>query len=69
MSIREVEEWIYYFGNQHSNFVSLKTFILFLMSKLTSPILKLNDTVDQPMDYPLTDYFICSSHNTYLLGD
>ncbi|KIJ05771.1 hypothetical protein PAXINDRAFT_141056, partial [Paxillus involutus ATCC 200175] len=48
--------------------MSLDGFTAFLLSLDNSAFTDQNGKVNQPMTYPLSDYFISSSHNTYLVG-
>lgn len=50
------------------SFLSYNGFLSYLRSKDNSPVNPEHSTVYQEMDHPLTDYFINSSHNTYLTG-
>jgi hypothetical protein len=44
-------------------------FDMLLSSDINSMINPRHSTLYQPMDLPLTHYFVASSHNTYLEGD
>lgn len=46
----------------------LDAFTAFLLSSDNSAFTGQNGKVYQPMTHPLSDYFISSSHNTYLVG-
>lgn len=48
--------------------MSLDAFTAFLLSSDNSAFKRHNAKVYQPMTHPLSDYFISSSHNTYLVG-
>lgn len=48
--------------------MSLDAFTAFLLSSDNSAFTDQNRKVYQPMTHPLSDYFISSSHNTYLVG-
>ena len=48
--------------------MSLDAFTAFLLSSDNSAFTGQNGKVYQPMTHPLSDYFISSSHNTYLVG-
>ncbi|KIK99000.1 hypothetical protein PAXRUDRAFT_9154 [Paxillus rubicundulus Ve08.2h10] len=48
--------------------MSLDGFTAFLLSLDNSAFTDQNGKINQPMTYPLSDYFISSSHNTYLVG-
>lgn len=48
--------------------MSLDAFTAFLLSPDNSAFAGQNGKVYQPMTHPLSDYFISSSHNTYLVG-
>lgn len=48
--------------------MSLDTFTAFLLSSDNSAFTDQNGKVYQSMTHPLWDYFISSSHNTYLVG-
>lgn len=48
--------------------MSLDAFTAFLLSCDNSAFTGQNGKVYQPMTHPLSDYFISSSHNTYLVG-
>ncbi|KAK3717332.1 hypothetical protein QZH41_011579, partial [Actinostola sp. cb2023] len=50
------------------NFLSYHGFISYLRSEDNSVIKPEHNTVYQDMEQPLSDYFINSSHNTYLTG-
>ncbi|XP_078346086.1 1-phosphatidylinositol 4,5-bisphosphate phosphodiesterase zeta-1-like [Oculina patagonica] len=50
------------------SFLSYHGFLSYLRSKDNSAVNPEHSTVYQEMDHPLTDYFINSSHNTYLTG-
>lgn len=49
--------------------MNIDHFTMFLMSSTNSIMSKSNKKVFQDMTRPLTDYFIMSSHNTYLIKD
>ncbi|KAF8432959.1 PLC-like phosphodiesterase [Boletus edulis BED1] len=49
--------------------MSLDGFTAFLLSSDNSAFIGQNGKVHQPMTHPLWDYFISSSHNTYLVGN
>lgn len=49
--------------------MTLVHFSAFLISANNALLPKQHLTVHQNMNLPLNNYFICSSHNTYLLGD
>lgn len=48
--------------------MTLKGFTHYMLSQETSPPPPLRSKVTEKMDQPLSDYFIASSHNTYLTG-
>lgn len=48
--------------------MSLDAFTAFLLSSDNAAFKGQNGKVYQPMTHPLSDYFISSSHNTYLVG-
>ncbi|KAG8219083.1 phosphoinositide-specific phospholipase C [Butyriboletus roseoflavus] len=48
--------------------MSMDAFTAFLVSSDNSALIGQNGKVYQPMTHPLSDYFISSSHNTYLVG-
>ncbi|KIJ69675.1 hypothetical protein HYDPIDRAFT_171707 [Hydnomerulius pinastri MD-312] len=48
--------------------MSVDGFTAFLLSLDNSAFTDQNGSVNQPMTYPICDYFISSSHNTYLVG-
>ncbi|KAF8555567.1 PLC-like phosphodiesterase [Imleria badia] len=48
--------------------MSLDAFTAFLLSSDNAAFMGHNGKVYQPMTHPLSDYFISSSHNTYLVG-
>ncbi|KAJ7372700.1 1-phosphatidylinositol 4,5-bisphosphate phosphodiesterase beta-4 [Desmophyllum pertusum] len=50
------------------SFLSYHGFLSYLRSQDNSAVNPEHNTVYQEMDQPLTDYFINSSHNTYLTG-
>lgn len=50
------------------SFLSYHGFLSYLRSKDNAAVNPEHNTVYQDMDHPLTDYFINSSHNTYLTG-
>ncbi|CAH3162232.1 unnamed protein product [Porites evermanni] len=50
------------------SFLSFHGFLSYLRSKDNSAVNPEHNTVYQDMDHPLSDYFINSSHNTYLTG-
>ncbi len=52
----------------NSEVMSLDSFISFLFSNDNSPFSELHDPVWQDMTRPMPEYFISSSHNTYLVG-
>lgn len=59
----------YRLGEKFSEVISFKTFILFLLDESNTLFDPEKQLMYQSMDHPLTDYFICSSHNTYLESD
>ncbi|KAK0205064.1 1-phosphatidylinositol-4,5-bisphosphate phosphodiesterase 1 [Desarmillaria ectypa] len=52
----------------NSEVMGLDAFISFLFSDDNSPFFELNNPVWQDMTRPMPEYFISSSHNTYLVG-
>ena len=48
--------------------MSVDAFTAFLFSSENSAFMGHNGKVYQPMTHPLSDYYISSSHNTYLVG-
>jgi hypothetical protein len=56
------------YTDHHSGVMDLDHFTAFLMSS-TNSVLKKEKEYPQDHSRPLTDYFINSSHNTYLLAD
>ncbi len=48
--------------------ISLKGFTHYMLSQETSPPPTVIPKPTEKMDKPLSDYFIASSHNTYLTG-
>ncbi|KAG9317908.1 PLC-like phosphodiesterase [Chiua virens] len=48
--------------------MSLDTLTAFLLSSDNAAFVGQNGKLNQPMTHPLCDYFISSSHNTYLIG-
>jgi phosphatidylinositol phospholipase C delta len=55
------------FANQELN-CDIDHFSAFLLSSRNS-VLKKGPFLSKKLDYPISDYFINSSHNTYLLSD
>lgn len=49
--------------------MTLDSFTSFLLSPDNAAFMGQNSKVHQPMTQPLSDYFISSSHNTYLVGN
>lgn len=49
--------------------MSLDAFTAFLLSSDNSAFTGQSGKVYQPMTHPLSDYYISSSHNTYLVGN
>ncbi|KAG7451424.1 PLC-like phosphodiesterase [Guyanagaster necrorhizus] len=52
----------------NSEVMSLGAFVSFLFSNDNSPFSELNDPNWQDMTRPMPEYFVSSSHNTYLVG-
>ncbi|KZO94741.1 PLC-like phosphodiesterase [Calocera viscosa TUFC12733] len=48
--------------------LSVASFSSFLLSLDNSPMVESSSVTSHPMDRPLAEYFISSSHNTYLIG-
>lgn len=48
--------------------ITLESFAFFLLSQDNSALLELDNKVWQDMTRPLSEYYISSSHNTYLVG-
>ncbi|KAJ8331375.1 hypothetical protein O5D80_000303 [Batrachochytrium dendrobatidis] len=57
------------FKSPISGVMDINHFSAFLISARNSVLKKSHQAVFQDMNRPLTDYFINTSHNTYLLGD
>ncbi|KAI8899823.1 PLC-like phosphodiesterase [Globomyces pollinis-pini] len=63
------EEIFQKFLDSDTNGMDIEHFTIFLISSRNNVFRKTCMEVYQDMDRPLCDYFINSSHNTYLLGD
>ncbi len=48
--------------------MSLPAFTSFLLSTENGPFSELHDPVWQDMTRPMSEYYVSSSHNTYLVG-
>lgn len=54
--------------NEDSNIISLEKFSNFLMSNDNTPFSEQDKPIWQDMTAPISEYYISSSHNTYLVG-
>lgn len=57
------------FVSNETNEMDMDHFSAFLLSSRNSIVKKLHNTIFEDMNQPLSNYFINSSHNTYLIGD
>lgn len=65
-SFQRIQETYSKFANDQGN-MDIDHFTAFLQSARNSVLVK--DNVPRDLNNPITDYFINSSHNTYLLSD
>jgi hypothetical protein len=68
-TLQHLQQQTWLLGERYEELISFKTFLMLMLSKSNSIFDPRKETLYQSMDHPMTDYFICSSHNTYLKGD
>ncbi|KAJ1674220.1 hypothetical protein EV182_003721, partial [Spiromyces aspiralis] len=66
-----IKQWFRQFSSPNSNILSLQGFSAFLQSPLNmlSGVSPSDSSPLHDMTFPLNDYYIASSHNTYIMSD
>ena len=72
ISMEKIENYLNSFKEEHNNSpFNFNSFEIYINSSNYNPIIdpRYLSTVHQSMDFPLSDYYIKTSHNSYLEGN